>query len=383
MKNKFEVIVVGGGPAGSAAGIVLAGQGIDVLVLDKEDFPRFKLCGGMITRKTMEVGRELIPGYDEKIEAPGIIEKKNRAYSIKTIGRELVSGNSGHPFIMVNRAKYDSLWMDQLRGSGATLIKDRAAGIDIRGSTITTASGRTFHGKFIVGADGSKSRIRRALSRLNIVRPPGSGKSALALETFVDNKGDHFSQQPELYLGLVRDGYGWSFPGSSKQVVGICSASVRDGRVLKGHLLRLLETLGTPDAQNIKIQAGILPYGDFEKKPGHENVHLVGDAAGLAEPLLGEGIYYAHLSGSLSARAIIEYKDRPDLSCAAYSGYMKGVAASMRRRLIFRKLTLGLHPALADKAFRFLLPLLAPALEQRIQGKHVSWPDSKKSGPSV
>ena len=374
MKKKYEVIIVGGGPAGATAGAMLAARGHDVLVLEKKKFPRFKLCGGMITRKTMEIGREIIPGFDDKIESPGIIEKKSRDYCIRTIDRLLVNGISGHPFIMINRERYDSLWMDQLRQSGAAIVTDSAARIDIPESKIVTSSGRTYHGKFIVGADGSKSRVRRALSKLNIVKPPGSDGAALALETFVDSKETHFSQKPELYLGLVRDGYGWSFPGRSRQVVGICSAAIKDGRVLKEQLLQLLKSLGVADTQTIKIQAGILPYGDFEKKPGHKNVLLAGDAAGLAEPLLGEGIYYAHLSGSLAARAIIESKGSPDQSCAAYSEYMKQVAASMRKRLIFRKLTLGLHPALADMAFRFLLPLLAQILERRIQGRHVQLP---------
>jgi menaquinone-9 beta-reductase len=370
MKKLYDVIIVGGGPAGATAGIVLAREGLDVLVLEKKKFPRFKLCGGMITRKTIEIGREIMPGFAREMELKGIIEKKSKEYCIRSPDRQLFQGRSEQPFVLINREKYDSLWMDQLIQAGATVSIDRVVRVDISESKIVTHSGKKYQGKFIVGADGSGSRVRRALSRQKIVRPPGSEGAALALETFVERDKAPFTDQPELFLGLVRDGYGWSFPGNKTQVLGICSAMVKDGRILKGLLLDLLESQGVAYPGDHKIQAHILPYGDFEKKPGYKNVHLVGDAAGLAEPLLGEGIYYAHVSGSLSARAILENINKPDQSCDSYVHNMNRIIRSMRRRLVFRKLTLGLPPFLADKTFRVFLPLLAPLLERKIQGKH-------------
>jgi len=372
MNKVFDVIIVGGGPAGATAGLILARDGLDVLVLEKKAFPRFKLCGGMLTKKTIELGREILPGFLPDLQLRGIIEKKSKTYAIRSKNELLYLGRAEYPFIMVNREKYDFFWMEQLKLSGAAVSIDRAVRIDISKSRVITEAGKTYQGRFILGADGRGSRIRKALARRKIVQPPGSKRSALALETFVDRKSGSFSNHPELFFGEVRDGYAWSFPGSGTQVIGICSARIKDGRRLKDLLMELLTSQGVMIPGGQKIQANILPYGDYEKRPGYKNILLAGDAAGLAEPLLGEGIYYAHASGSLSARAVIECLNQPGRSCDVYAQFMGRIVSSMRKRLLFRKLTLGMPPFLAEKLFRSLLPLVAKKLESRIQGQHIS-----------
>lgn len=370
MNKDFDAIVVGGGPAGATAGLVLAREGLKVLILEKKSFPRFKLCGGMLTQKTIEFGQEIIPGFMSQMDTRGVIEASSKTYVIRSTDKILYKGRSKYSFVLINREKYDLLWMDQLKDSGAKVSIDRAVQVDIQDSRVITSAGKTYRGRFIIGADGSGSRIRKALAGKKIVQPPGSRSSALALETFVDRNAGGFSAHPELFLGMVRDGYAWSFPGSRKQVMGICSARIKDGRILKELLLELLGARGVANPEHHKIQAGILPYGDYEKKPGYKNLLLVGDAAGLAEPLLGEGIYYAHVSGSLSARAVLECLTKPDRCSDLYAQLMGRIISSMRKRLLFRKMTLGLPPSLAEKSFRILLPLLARKLEYKIQGPH-------------
>jgi geranylgeranyl reductase family protein len=370
MSKVFDVIIVGGGPAGATAGLVLARKGLDVLILEKKNFPRFKLCGGMLTRKALELGQSILPGFLSAMESRGIIEKKIDTYSIKTQDSLLYQGNARHPFILVNRAKYDYLWMEQALDAGAKVFIDRVVRVDMQNSSIITSAGEIYQGKFIIGADGSGSRIRKALAQKNIVQPPRSENSAMALETFVKREAGTFMDYPELFLGLVRDGYAWSFPGSRFQVVGICSSRTKNGRELKRRLMEMLASQGVANPEEYKIQAHVLPYGDYEKKPGFKNVLLIGDAAGLAEPLLGEGIYYAHVSGSLSAGAVLKCMNKTDQSCEIYARSLTRVISSMSKRLLFRKMTLGMPPALAELSFRFLLPLIAPALEDRIHGKH-------------
>ncbi len=374
MSKLFDAIIVGGGPAGSTAGLVLARKGLDVLILEKKKFPRFKLCGGMLTRKTIDFGQSIFPGFISTLELKGITEKTIESYSIKSEDRLLYHGIAQHPFILVNREKYDHLWMEQAQEAGATMRVDRAVGVDIQESRVITAAGKTFHGKFILGADGSGSRIRRALAQKTSIMPPWSKHSALAMETFVERKAVDFQDCPELFLGLVRDGYAWSFPGIKKQVVGICSSRTKNGRELKKILMNLLSRMGLPKPEHQKIQAHFLPYGDYEKLPGYKNVLLTGDAAGLAEPLLGEGIYYAHASGSLSARAIYECMNKPEKSCDVYSQFLTKIIGSMRNRLLFRRLTLGMPKSVAERSLRFLLPFIAPQLENRIQGQHTGSP---------
>jgi menaquinone-9 beta-reductase len=370
MNKEFDVIIAGAGPAGATAGLVLARKGLDVLILEKKNFPRFKLCGGMLTRKVLELGQSILPGFLSAMESRGIIEKKIDAYAIKTPDRLLYQGNANHSFILVNREKYDYLWMEQALEAGAKVFIDPVVRVDIQDSSVITSGGEKYQGKFIIGADGSGSRIRKTLSQKNIVQPPRSENSAMALETFVQREAGTFMDYPELILGLVKDGYAWSFPGSRLQVVGICSSRLKNGRELKSRLMGMLARQGVINPEEYNIQAHFLPYGDYEKKPGFKNVLLIGDAAGLAEPLLGEGIYYAHVSGILSARAVLNCMNNTDQGSEIYARYLAKIISSMSKRLLFRKMTLGMPPALAELSYRFMLPLIAPALEDRIHGKH-------------
>lgn len=370
MGKIYDVIIIGGGPAGATAGLNLARRGLNVLLLEKKSMPRFKLCGGMITRKTIELAEEIHPGFYSQLEQEGIIENQCLTYLIKTENRNLHTARARHPFVLINREKYDFLWIKSAIQEGVQLKVEKAAKVDFSGCTVVTSSGNTYRGKFILAADGAGSRVRLELARKKVVSPPRSGYAALAVETFVPKVYGSFSDSPELILGLIKDGYAWSFPCSKVQAVGICSAKQKDGRLLKQRLLYLLKSYGVADKNQMKIQASLLPYGDYEPRPGYRNVLLLGDAAGLAEPLLGEGIYFAHASGNMAARAVLESKGIAHACVDLYAGYLGKIISSMRKRLLLRKLTLGLPPFLADKAFSFLLPLIALRLEEKIQGRH-------------
>ncbi len=367
MSKIYDVIIIGCGPAGATAGTILARKGVDVLILEKKAFPRFKLCAGMLTQKTFDFTDSIYPGLEELLKQKEIIRNKTKEYCIRTRDKQLCAGRSEDSFVLVDRQQYDHLWYEKASVSGAGIRQEHVVQVDVTASRVVTDSGRVYRARYILGADGGTSRVRKTLAREKVVRPPWSRGAALALETFVSREGKAFPDYPELIVGVVPDGYAWSFPGRSRQRVGICSARILDGKTLKS---RLQDLWGEKDLLNIgqtSIQGHVLPYGDYEKNPGYKNVLLLGDAAGLAEPLLGEGIYYAHASAGLAAQAVMECWSKTDRTALMYSGLLGDILKEMRFRWYLRKAGLGLLPLLESSFMSSFVHRFFCRLEKRIQ----------------
>jgi len=365
MSKLYDVIIIGCGPAGATAALVLAAKGMDVAVLDKKSFPRFKLCAGMLTQKTLDLCSSFYPELAHELKKRDIIRHASSQYAISTGKKRLYTGSSRYSYVLVDRERYDQLWHNRVRETGAAVFREQIVRVDIPESRVTAKSGKVFRGRFILGADGGSSRVRKTLALEKVVRPPWNKGSALALETFVPREKALFPDYPELFTGIVPDGYAWSFPGTSRQRLGICSAAVKDGRVLRQIVQDLFAGHGVHlDEKGIK--GHVLPYGDYEKTPGFQNVLLLGDAAGMADPLLGEGIYYAHATGSLAARAVEDCWARNDRTAVVYSKLLSRIIREMRIKWFMRKAGLGLLPLLQLRSLRPCLDFILPRLEHRI-----------------
>ncbi len=368
MSKLYDVIIAGCGPAGSTAGILLARKGMNVLILEKKALPRFKLCAGMLTQKTLDFCGSSFPGFNEELKSRGIIRNTSSKYAISTKRERLYTGSSSQLFVLVDREGYDQLLQEKVLESGAGIYREQIVRVEIPESRVIAKSGKVFRGRFILGADGGTSRLRKTLALEKVVRPPWSRGAALALETFVPRQDTRFPDYPELFTGVVSNGYAWSFPGASRQRVGICSSAVRDGRVLRLVLQDLFSSRGVRlDEKDIK--GHVLPYGDYEKTPGFQNILLLGDAAGMADPLLGEGIYYAHATGGLAARAVEECWSRNDRTADVYSMLLGGIIRDMRIKWLMRKVGLGLQPLLQWRPLRPCLGFILPRLEYMIHNR--------------
>ena len=111
---------------------------------------------------------------------------------------------------------------------------------------------------------------------------------------------------PLIYFGGIRWGYAWCFPRQDLRILGICGLNHKSGKLLKRAMVRFLQRVRISPDNVGYVGSHALPYGNYLNQPGCGNVLLVGDACGLADPLLGEGIYYAHKSGQLAASAAIQ-----------------------------------------------------------------------------
>ncbi len=298
MKN-LDVAIIGLGPAGSMLGYLLAQKGYKVLGIDYKDFPREKLCAGLITDKTVQLLERIFPGSVSYLEEKKVIVFKSTSYGVGNRQGIFWQGKLERPFRIVDRKKYDFFWYEQFQKAGGKVLRERV--VKVEEGKIYLANGEILSPGFIVGADGVNSVLRRFLAQKKIVRPPHNKEQALALETFFKASDVNLPRFPSIFFGYVPSGYIWAFPHAKGFCLGIGSNKVKDGKRLKGILDEFCLSFVKNKAQ--KVYAHFLPYGDFEKSPAYDNCFLLGDAAGLADPLLGEGIYYAQQSAFLLASA--------------------------------------------------------------------------------
>jgi menaquinone-9 beta-reductase len=337
------VIVVGAGPAGSAAAQYLAMAGFDVILLDKSKFPRDKICGDFVSPVAQNELAKL--GVTRALEFKSANRVSKAAVYLD--GTKLVSRIppkvQGLPRFgrVVPRLILDKLLLDSaVRGGAVFLESQRALGMRVKSSCVELDmegpdGKKTLKARLLIGADGSNSTIAR------IVRgqPPSSADRIIAIRGyFKDVEGA--SNQADLHFNKDSfPGYSWLFPTGKNQAnvgVGVVLDTIPSGNRLK----ELLNHLISNDAalsrrlKNAKLvgQIGGWPLTTYNpNQPLVDNrVMLVGDAAGLVNPLNGEGIQYALLSGRWASEVAISSLIADDLSKEALAAYEDTVERELR-----------------------------------------------------
>lgn len=309
--GNYDVAVVGAGPAGSTAAYVLGKKGYKVALLDKETFPRKKLCGGCLTAKTLRHLNRLFQEPEESLTQKNIINFKSNRYEIRYKNETLIHKHSALTFYFVDRATYDTFLLQKAKDMGADVIEGEKANqlelnTETNKCTIITSGNRVINARFVIGADGANSTMRTKYFRQTKDNSRWHHNLAYCLEVFPPREGKlRDLDYPILSFGYLRYGYAWIFPNKNRLVVGMGGLH-RKNKNLTASFKAFLDDYHTRNADLSNLKGHPLPYGNFMKKPIQGNLLLVGDAAGLVDPMLGEGIYQAHKSGELAAQAIIE-----------------------------------------------------------------------------
>lgn len=303
--EKYDVVIVGGGCAGAAAGVVLAKAGRKILIIDKAVFPRQKVCGGMITDKTVELLQEI---YSLSFDA--LIDSQYSAFGVyhKDRGRICSYDWPRYTLSMIHRDVFDHFFLMEAEKAGCTtILGDKVVGF--QDGRIRTSTGKEIYADFVIGADGPNSVVRKALLG------DGTRDFAMGLEVHISYENLKFYGPgepvfPWIFFGYVRDGYGWLFPKRDFVTVGIAARVSSDTKSLLTPFRAFLADVAiNPLSAKTGIQAHPVPVNERLVKVGYGNVLLVGDAARLVEPLTGEGIYFAALSGSIAAGSILAQGD--------------------------------------------------------------------------
>ncbi len=359
----FEVIIVGGGPAGSSAAATCAGLGISVCIVDKENFPREKLCGGLFTGRSRMAMQEI---FSCDINDDLFLRSDKVDF---LSGRKKIGSNYGDTdFYFTMRYNFDNFLMNKAIERGSRVLSgEKIVNIDVNAVEITTETGRRVSGKLLIGADGVNSLVARTL----FGRPFKPETIGFGLEVEVPrNMLSKPDDSVEIDFSAANWGYGWVFPKQKTYTVGVGGIH-RINENLRTKLEKFLRSRHL-DISDFKVKGQFIPFGDFKKRPGRGKVVLVGDAAGLVDPITGEGIAYAMLSGhyaALAAQRAIETGDFDNLFEEYRKSYVE-LSSEIKKACFWRKLIFpsALHP-LFKWAFADAGTLRRGYLEM-IAGKH-------------
>lgn len=303
MTHTFDAIICGGGLAGSAAALSLARSGHDVLVLDKARFPRKKLCGGLLTWKSVRLLESHFGETTSSLTDAGAINHASGRYAIRTFKSTLAEGGLTFPFHFVDRLVFDDLLLKRAAEAGATIEQEaQVTRCDPVAGVVTCADGRTFTAHYVIGADGANSKIRASFPNVNQERM----QNLMAPTIEVRIPKEYFPEPvdfPRLYVGFLDAGYGWVFPNRDHVVVGICGLrqkKVNFSQVFKEYL----DFLKVEDRTHFEVHGHPLPYGNYLDEPTFGRTLLAGDAGGFVEPLFGEGIFFALSTGMYAGDAV-------------------------------------------------------------------------------
>ena len=288
----YDCIIVGAGPAGSAAAYHLAKANRSVLILEKELLPRYKACSGAVSPSVADwFDFDFSPAVDSQIMRVRYTWKLGDA-----VDAELET----EPIWSVRREVFDQFLVEQAQQAGAAL-KDQTA---VRAIAFqpqenywqVQTDGETLSARYLIAADGAKGPMANWLGfRSHKVREA----AALEIETPEPVENGAFSFE----FGLVKNGCVWSFPKQKGYSIGISSfigGSVKD---IEGPLKKYAPEFGT------QFEQGTLHRHPLKLWDGNCDLHtnnalLVGEAAAIVDPLTAEGIRPAMYSGMNAAKAI-------------------------------------------------------------------------------
>lgn len=321
---RFDLIVLGAGPAGAAAAITAARAGLAVALVDKAAFPRDKLCGGGVSGRAQHHLRRVFGDLPDGLLYPvAQIRLRHR-------GEDLGLQPCVPPFATTMRAGFDACLRGLALQAGAQdFAGRRVAQLDPAGAGVTLACGTALAAPLLIGADGVHSATARRLwgrdparlaFALEVEAPPRPGPDVL-----------------EIDLGAAAWGYGWAFPKAGGLTIGVGGVAARNPRLMD-HMRRYMAGHDLPSG--LKIKGHHLPFGDFPAEPGQGRVLLAGDAAGLVDPITGEGIGWAVHSGALAAQAVVRalVADSPGAALRHYANALAPVHAELRRARALRRL---------------------------------------------
>ena len=377
-EETYDLIVVGAGPAGAAAALYARRQGLKTLLLDKDRFPRDKICGDALSGKSVAVLQELglldmvrnLPGACIRRIVFGSPERVDAHVGLHHYDyRDHLTGRS-MPMegFVIRRRIFDHFLFEQARRQADhcaedftvdDLIMEDGQVRGVRGRHGGNGRSSEFQSRLVLGCDGFNSIVAR---KAGLYRHE-SRHWVVALRCYYENVAD-LSDQIELhFVDAVRPGYFWIFPledGCANVGIGMVHEYIKRRKVnLKAALRDTLDSPGFKSrfagARPLEQPVGWnLPVGS-KRRPMHgPGFLLLGDAAGLIDPFTGEGIGNALYSARLAVETAAEARSAGDFSAPFLKRYADRLWDSLgdELRLSTRLQHLGQHRPLLNLVIR-------------------------------
>jgi geranylgeranyl reductase family protein len=351
---RYDVAVIGAGPAGSVTAIHLVRAGARVLLADRASFPRDKPCGGGLTLRAV---RQL------PIDVSPVIEHEVDRMEFRLAWRARFErrGRRGPFVLMTQRRRLDLYLVEQAVAAGAEFrdgVKVRLEAGTLPGGLSLRVDGTVVEAHVVVGADGANGTSARVL---------GLGGPVTHGVAFEGNAPfeDRYRGLAVIELGTIPGGYGWVFPKGDHVNVGV-GGWEREGPRLREHLAELCRRHGIDEDGLVSVRGHRLPLRRGGFAPARGRALLVGDAAGLVDPLTGDGMYEAFVSARLAAEAVLDVLAGRAETVEAYVERLAQALGPLAGASWGAKLALDRFPRTTFALAR--APLVWPVVERLVRG---------------
>lgn len=290
----YDLIVVGGGPAGAAAARRAGKTGLETLLIEKAQFPRYKACAGALSRRAISYLDFDIPEH--------IIEREVFGARVHFDGRVLERHRDYRLSILVTRSVLDSYLLDKAIETGVEVKTGEMVveWTENEGCVEIRSSENVYRGKFVVLAEGSQGKLKNGVRRRD---RKNEYAIAVVAEIEEDNEriDSYIRNAIDLHFGIAKLGYGWIFPHEGYLSIGIADVAscMHNPRKVMGDFLKTNGFDG-----DYKMHAHAVPAVGMRRNLVGSRVVLCGDAAGFVDAFYGEGLAYAIRSGQIAVDVI-------------------------------------------------------------------------------
>ncbi|HOW15309.1 geranylgeranyl reductase family protein [Methanosarcina sp.] len=292
----YDVIIIGGGPSGASAGRRAGKLDLNALLLEKEEFPRYKPCGGGLSNHAISYLDFELPGDVVEWEITGAkVFFKN----------QLMEAHKDHRLsVLVSRDLFDNLLLEKAKETGIEVHTGEKALCcrEMPDYVEVETNKGIYRAKFAIVAEGAQGLVKTCVRPVDTKEEYGI---CVVTEVPADEKEieEKLGRAVELHFGAIGGGYGWIFPHKTYYSVGI-GGVIKDLPHPKETMLEFLKANGF--AGEYKLHGHKIPWGGIKRKVSGSRVLLSGDAAGFVDSFSGEGLAYAISSGQFAAEVIAE-----------------------------------------------------------------------------
>jgi geranylgeranyl reductase family protein len=350
---KYDVVIVGGGPSGSAAGLNLAVANLRTLIIDRANFPRIKPCGGGISYRMFSRFDYLRPVFER------IPTNLVHRVVLESPGGDVVEASDPEPlYAMIRRYDFDAALLRECAARGVEVRQDctvAAVNVSSDGVTLVTTDEQIITTDLLIGADGVNSIVA-----IQSGMRGNWNQDAVAIDTTEESPSGRMNSPKDtmhVYYGFGEAyGYAYIFPKPEHVNFGIgyllsyFREHIKSRPYIKHQ--ELIERLraegvvrGESDPRN--FHAYLLPVGGPLARVSSNRVLLAGDAAGFVNGFTAEGIYYAMVSGEHAGKVAAEAIRRRNFGAAFLRNYDiacdKEVGQELKQSVVIQRRLLG-HP---------------------------------------
>lgn len=291
----YDVAIIGAGPAGSSLGYRLSQNGYQGIILEKEVFPRKKLCAGGLPAKVLEV----IP-FDIHPVVENEVIKVTLSYKLQN---DFKKSYNKVLIYTVDRQNFDDFFVKQAIKAGIDFLEgEKVERITLSNNIFYIGTtNKQIKSKILVGADGARSFVAQAFD-FKPIDIYHLGLQAEFSKKYIKGFLGDWNKTIYLDWGSIKNGYAWIFPKKKSISVGV-QGPASSGKFLRDYFTRNIHRLGISNSE-VELKAHLIPHRLSKRNIFKNNVYLIGDAAGLTDYLTGEGIYYALKSAEFAATQI-------------------------------------------------------------------------------